>query len=58
VPPPLAHGCGSSTETTRWPRDERKREALAEQVARHPEDVGRTVEDFNWIARVMVRPAV
>jgi len=23
--------------------------ALAEHVARHPEDVGRTVEDFNWI---------
>jgi hypothetical protein len=26
-------------------------------VARHPEDVGRTVEDFKWIMRVIVRPA-
>jgi hypothetical protein len=26
-------------------------------VARHPEDVGRTVEDFNWIMRVIIRPA-
>jgi predicted DNA-binding transcriptional regulator AlpA len=31
--------------------------ALAEHVARHPEDVGRTVEDFNWILRTIVRPA-
>jgi hypothetical protein len=29
--------------------------ALAEHVARHPEDVGRTVEEFNWIMRVIVR---
>ena len=27
---------------------EAKEKALAEHVARHPEDVGRTVEDFNW----------
>jgi hypothetical protein len=26
-------------------------------VARHPEDVGRTVEDFNWILWTIVRPA-
>jgi len=32
-----------------------KEKALAEHVARHPEDVGRTVEDFNWILRVIVR---
>jgi hypothetical protein len=32
-------------------------EALAEHVARHPEDAGRTVEDFNWIVRTIVRPA-
>ena len=34
-----------------------KEKALAEHVARHPEDVGRTVEDFNWIVRSIVRPA-
>jgi hypothetical protein len=34
-----------------------KEKALAEHVARHPEDVGRTVEDFNWILRTIVRPA-
>src|SRR5256885_8699719 len=28
---------------------EAKEKALAEHVARRPEDVGRTVEDFNWI---------
>jgi hypothetical protein len=34
----------------------KKREkALVEHVARHPEDVGRTVED--WILWVIVRPA-
>jgi hypothetical protein len=32
-----------------------KEKALAEHVARHPEDVGRTVEDFKWIMRVIVR---
>jgi hypothetical protein len=35
---------------------EAKAKALAEHVARHPEDVGRTVEDFNWILSVIVRP--
>jgi hypothetical protein len=34
---------------------EAKEKALAEHVARHPEDVGRTVEDFEWIMRVFVR---
>ena len=29
---------------------------MAEHVARHPEDVGRTVEDFNWAVNVIVRP--
>jgi hypothetical protein len=51
----------------KWPRviidgdDEAgaKEKALAEHVARHPEDVGCTVEeDFNWILRTIVRPAV
>ena len=34
---------------------ERKEKALAEHVARHPEDVGRKVEDFNWILAEIVR---
>jgi hypothetical protein len=34
-----------------------KEKALAEHVARHPEDVGRTVEDFNWVLWTIVRPA-
>jgi hypothetical protein len=29
--------------------EEKQEKALAEHVARHPEDVGRTVEDFKWI---------
>ena len=33
---------------------EAKEKALAEHVAQHPEDVGRTVEDFNWILNVIV----
>jgi hypothetical protein len=37
---------------------EKKEKALAEHVARHPEDVGHTVEDFNWIMRMIVRPAM
>jgi hypothetical protein len=36
---------------------EKQEKALAEHVARHPEDVGLTVEDFNWIVRIIVRPA-
>ena len=32
-----------------------KEKALAEHVARHPEDVGRTVEDFKWIMHVIVK---
>ena len=35
---------------------EPKEKALAEHVARHPEDVGRMVEDFNWVLSVIVRP--
>jgi len=34
---------------------EAKEKALAEHVARHPEHVGRKVEDFNWILDVIVR---
>jgi hypothetical protein len=35
---------------------EKKEKALAEHVARHPEDAGRTVQYFNWIVRTIVRP--
>jgi hypothetical protein len=35
---------------------EAKEKVLAEHVARHPEDVGRTVEDFNRVLNVIVRP--
>jgi hypothetical protein len=28
---------------------------VAEHVARHPEDFGRTVADFNWILQEIVR---
>jgi hypothetical protein len=34
---------------------EKMEKALAEHVARHPEDVGRTVEDFNWIVHEIVK---
>jgi hypothetical protein len=30
--------------------------ALAEHVACHPEDAGRTVKDFKWIVREIMRP--
>ena len=36
---------------------EAKEKALAEHIAAHPEDAGPTVEDFDWILRVIVRPA-
>jgi hypothetical protein len=29
--------------------------ALAEHIAARPEDAGRTVEDFDWILRLIVR---
>ena len=34
---------------------EKQEKALAEHVARHPEDVGRTVEDFRWILHRIVK---
>jgi hypothetical protein len=36
---------------------EAKEKALAEHIAAHPEDAGLTVRDFNWILRMIVRPA-
>jgi hypothetical protein len=35
---------------------EAKEKALAEHIAAHPEDAGRTVEDFNWILRTIIDP--
>jgi hypothetical protein len=35
-----------------------KEKALAEHVACHPEDVGRTVQDFNWIVWEIVHPTI
>ena len=34
---------------------EKKAKALAEHVARHPEDTGRTVDDFKWLVHEIVR---
>jgi hypothetical protein len=34
---------------------EKQEKALAEHVARHPEDAGRTVEDFKWILWMIVK---
>jgi len=34
---------------------EKQEKALAEHVARHPEDAGRTVRDFKWIMHVIVK---
>jgi hypothetical protein len=34
---------------------EKKEKALAEHVACRPEDVGRTVDDFNWILRIILK---
>jgi hypothetical protein len=30
--------------------------ALAEHIAAHPEDAGHTVEDFDWILRIIIDP--
>jgi len=35
--------------------EEKQEKALAEHVTRHPEDAGRTVEDFKWILRIVGR---
>jgi hypothetical protein len=33
-----------------------KEKALAEHIAAHPEDAGRTVKDFNWVVHEIVHP--
>jgi hypothetical protein len=49
VPPPrkclrvIIHDGDDETEA--------KENALAQHIAAHPEDAGRTVQDFNWILR-------
>ena len=35
--------------------DKAMEKALAEHVACHPEDAGRTVKDFRWVVREIVR---
>ncbi|HMF23571.1 MAG TPA: hypothetical protein VKG24_15790 [Pseudolabrys sp.] len=34
-----------------------KEKALAEHIARHPEDAGRTVRNFKWIIHEIVSPS-
>jgi hypothetical protein len=46
---------GDFNRPRRKDQAEAQEKALAEHVARHPEDVGRTVEDFKWIMRVIVK---
>ena len=36
----------------------KRQQALVEHVACHPEDAGRTVEDFNWIQVTIRHPSV
>jgi hypothetical protein len=33
-----------------------KEKALAEHIAAHPKDAGRTVKDFNWVVHEIVHP--
>ena len=60
VPPPrkwlqvIIHERGDEAEAKEKALAEAKEKALAEHVARHPEDVGRTVKDFNWIVHEIV----
>jgi hypothetical protein len=53
VPPPRK--CLSAIVHERDDEAEAKEKALAEHVARHPEDVGRGVKAFNWILHEIVR---
>src|SRR5262249_29193730 len=47
---------GRTVEDINWSDDlaAAQAEALAEHIAAHPEDAGRTVEDFRWIVREIV----
>ena len=53
VPPPRK--CLSAIVHEDEDEADAKEKVLAEHVARHPEDVGLTVEDFNWILHEIVR---
>jgi hypothetical protein len=56
VPPPRKYLSATVDDTDDVAVVKEKQEkALAEHVARHPEDVGRKVEDFNWILSEIVR---
>jgi hypothetical protein len=50
---------GRTIEDLNWDDDlvGAQKKALAEHVARHPEDAGRTVEDFKWMVRTIVHRA-
>jgi hypothetical protein len=57
VPPPrktLSFICHSFHEGDDRDKKEKMEKALAEHVACHPEDAGRTVKDFNWTVREIV----
>jgi hypothetical protein len=50
---------GRTVDDLNWDDDlvGAQKKALAEHVARHPEDAGRTVEDFKWTVRTIVHRA-
>jgi hypothetical protein len=55
VPPPRKYLSAIIDDIDDEATVKRKQEkALAQHVTRHPEDVGRTVEDFNWILNEIV----
>jgi len=47
---------GKMVDDLNWSDDEAAamEKAVAEHIAAHPEDAGRTVEDFKWILHVIV----
>src|SRR5262249_24634242 len=49
---------GKTVDDLNWSDDlvGAQEKALAEHIAAHPEDAGRTVEDFEWIVREIVHP--
>jgi hypothetical protein len=61
VPPPrkrlqvIVHEGGDEAETEKRTLEAQEK-ALAEHIAAHPEDAGRTVKDFDWIMMEILRP--
>ena len=49
---------GRTVEDLNWDNDlvGAQKRVLAEHIAAHPEDAGRTVKDFNWIVMEIVTP--